>query len=132
MVSVCIYLIDWWCWSSFHVPVAICMSSMETFIFRSSVLFVKIGLFVVCLFLLKKKERDSSFPILYAWLHCSKLIDQVYVGLFLVFCFVPLICVSVLCQYHTDLIAIALQYSLKSGHIQLQFFVFFLKITLTI
>ena len=43
---------------------------------------------------------------------------------FWAFCFVPLICVSVLCQYHTDLRTIALQYSLEPGHIWLQLFCF--------
>ena len=106
------------------------MSSMENFIFRSSVPFVKIGGGGFAL--KKKRERDSSFPTSYSGLHCSKLINHVYVGLFLGFCFVPLICVSVLCQYHTYLIIIALQYSLKSGTYGSSFLVFFLKIALTI
>ena len=46
--------------------------------------------------------------------------------------FVPFIHVSVLCQYHTILITVTLEYSLKSGSVVPPAFSFFLKIGVAI
>ena len=67
---------------------------------------------------------------MYSCLLCCGLIDHRSVGLFLGYS-VSLICVCFWCQYHTVLITIALQDSLKSGCLIPLAFVF-LKIVLTI
>ena len=53
-------------------------------------------------------------------------------GLFLTFYSVPLIHVSVLCQYHAVLITVAVYYSLKSERVIPPVLFFFLKIALAI
>ena len=78
-------------------------------------------------------QRDCLFSIVYSCLLCRRLIDHKYVGLFLNFlsCSIDL-CACFLCQYHTVLITVALQYSLKSRSLIPPAPFFFLKIVLAI
>ena len=71
--------------------------------------------------------RDCLFPIECCWFPCQILVDCIFVGLFLGFSFYFIgICVF-LCHtgfYHTVLIIIAFQYSLKSGSVMTPTFFF--------
>ena len=51
---------------------------------------------------------------------------------FWAFCLIPLDYISVLCQYHTVLMTVALQYNLKSGRLIPPATFFFLKTVLAI
>ena len=54
------------------------------------------------------EEAVLSFPMVYSWLLCHKLIDHICVGLFLGCLLVHASAFLFLCQYHTVLIIIAL------------------------
>ena len=73
--------------------------------------------------------RDCLFSIEYSWLPCLILVDHVCLALFLGS---PLVYLSVLCQFHTVLVTVALYYSLKSGSVMSSALFFFLRISLAI
>ena len=76
--------------------------------------------------------RDAIFSTVYSCLLCHRLVDHRCVTLILGFLSCSTEVYSVLCQYHTVLMTIALYYSLKSGSLILPVPFFFLMIALVI
>ena len=62
-------------------------------------------------------QRDSLFSIEYSWLPCQILVDCICLSVFMALKSVPWSICLVFCQYHTVLMTIVLQYSLKSGSV---------------
>ena len=73
-------------------------------------------------------RRDCLFSIIYPCLLCHRLVDHRCVGLPLGFLSCSIDLFLFLCQYHIVLITVALQYSLKLGHMIPPAMFFFLKI----